>query len=213
MVIDYTSIYSLADPNTGEIRYIGKSDNLKRRLREHLKNSCLTKSHRSNWIEGLKSALQKPKIDLIAIVKKDEWQNWECFYINFFKELGCPLTNHTIGGEGNKGGKVSEETKKLMSQNRLGKKHSIETKKLMSEAGKKRMTPEERQKYSKLLTGRKLADSTKQKLSAINSGSNNFFYGKHLTEEHKNNLRKSLVGLKRTEEQRLRISESHKKLK
>lgn len=33
-------IYTLSDPNTGLVRYIGKTKNIKDRLKRHLSNSC-----------------------------------------------------------------------------------------------------------------------------------------------------------------------------
>ena len=55
--MEYTHIYSLSDPNTGEIRYVGKTYNqLRKRLYSHL-NECKTgnKSHKINWIKSLLS--------------------------------------------------------------------------------------------------------------------------------------------------------------
>lgn len=37
---------------------------------------------------------------LIKIVQNDYLYEWEKYYINKYRKLGCPLTNQTDGGEG-----------------------------------------------------------------------------------------------------------------
>ena len=55
-------IYSLSDPRTGEIRYVGKTVNLKRRLYGHLYDD--EKTHKSAWIKSLKRLGLKPQLDI-----------------------------------------------------------------------------------------------------------------------------------------------------
>ena len=54
-------IYTLTDPNTNMIRYIGKSNNPDKRLRIHLIEARRgLKSYRSNWLRKLITMGQKP---------------------------------------------------------------------------------------------------------------------------------------------------------
>lgn len=91
----------------------------------------------------------------------------------------------------NLGLKMSDETKKKLSEGRTGEKHhnygkkaSDETKRKMSESQKKR---EHRR-------GFKLSDETKKKLSEANSGEKHYLYGKQMPGETKNKLSESHKG-------------------
>lgn len=56
-------IYSLNDPLTNEIRYIGYTKgSLKKRLKEHIYDSNRNKSHKCNWIRKLRSVGLNPVI-------------------------------------------------------------------------------------------------------------------------------------------------------
>ena len=95
-----TTIYGLIDPTTKQLRYIGKTNNIKQRFKNHL-NSCRDKNtHKRNWINYLKKNNLKPEIEIIDIVDTDKWKYWEIFYISYFKMIGCNLTNYTTGGDG-----------------------------------------------------------------------------------------------------------------
>ncbi len=49
-------VYGLIDPRTGELRYIGKAQNLTRRLRQHLQPSELrANTYKVHWIKELLS--------------------------------------------------------------------------------------------------------------------------------------------------------------
>lgn len=177
-----TYIYSLSHPLTGEIRYVGKANKLKDRLRCHINEKG--KSHRKNWIDQLKENGLKPVMEVIDFVEQDNWQFWEQVYISLFKSWGFILVNGTGGGEG-----------------RVSAKHSEATRKKMSESLKKTYAnPDLRRKMSEMVKGRKLSDDTKKKLSELNSGSNNPFFGKPLSEQHKENIRKRHLGRVYSEE-------------
>ena len=95
-------IYSLSDPDTNEVRYIGKTNNLKRRLSKHLSNSELNSgNHKSNWIISL---LRNNKLPIMDIIDEFDETNdinfYEIFYISLFKTWGFNLTNQTNGGDG-----------------------------------------------------------------------------------------------------------------
>ena len=65
-------IYSLADPKTLEIRYVGKTKYpLKDRLAKHL--CAKDKSYRTNWIQSILKRGEKPIIQLVEVTTTEEW--------------------------------------------------------------------------------------------------------------------------------------------
>ena len=93
-------IYALQDPITKEVRYIGKTKNLKMRFHNHMNKRHNEKTHKRNWIESLKSKKLKPIMLIIDEVNNDSWKFWEKYWINQFIVWGFNLVNHTSGGDG-----------------------------------------------------------------------------------------------------------------
>lgn len=96
-------IYVLKDPSTEEIRYVGKTKNsLEKRLSGHLEksNNLNNKWYVANWIRSLQNKNQKPIIKLIGEFSDEEINDAEKYYIKYFKDQGCSLTNATEGGDG-----------------------------------------------------------------------------------------------------------------
>lgn len=91
-------IYALKNPDTNEIRYVGKTKNLlKKRLYEHCtKRNLLSKTHKNFWIKSLLELNKKPVIELLEICSSNNWKEREIFWITQFNNL----TNTTLGGEG-----------------------------------------------------------------------------------------------------------------
>lgn len=119
-----TYIYGLIDPITNELRYVGKTVNINRRYKRHINEVNLHNSHKDRWIRKLLNNNHIPEIIVIDLVKTNEWQYWEIFYIEYFKFLGCNLTNGTKGGDeppSTKGRKHSEISKLKMSEAKKGK--------------------------------------------------------------------------------------------
>lgn len=132
-------IYGLIDPSKNELRYIGKSINPESRFRKHLQDSKKKISYKDKWIFSLIEKEIKPELIIIDIIKNENWENWEKFYISYFKSIGCRLTNISEGGENppnRKGKHRTEEEIKKISKGNLGKKRTIETRKRISEAKK-----------------------------------------------------------------------------
>lgn len=92
-------IYSLSEPETGQVRYIGKSLDYSKRFREHLSESNKKKGHKNNWIKSLLKKNLKPTLEIVDEVCENEWQYWEQYWISQFKAWGFNLTNSTEGGE------------------------------------------------------------------------------------------------------------------
>lgn len=179
MICLTTHIYSLSHPVTGEVRYVGKADNPKLRLYGHLNDPY--DSEKTRWIKGIVDLGLKPIVDIIDTISKDNWVFWENHYVCLYRSWGFSLTNKSH---------VSSDEKK--------RKISISNKKAFE-------NPEVRLAISKRLTGRKISDATRAKLSAINTGAGSPFFGKHLTDEHKKNISESQKGRKFSDESRERM--------
>jgi predicted DNA-binding protein YlxM (UPF0122 family) len=128
-----TFIYTLSD-ESGNIRYIGKTNTPRKRLYSHIKE-CYSnkKSHKISWIKSLLNKGERPIIEIIDIVPENEWKFWEVYWIEQFKQWGFKLTNQTEGGQGGNGYKHSEESKLKMSISKKGIKLSEEHKQNISE--------------------------------------------------------------------------------
>lgn len=103
-------IYVLKCPNTGEVRYVGKTVCLRRRINEHLRDAGKEKNHRSYWIASLLAAGLAPVVEVIDEVSSEHWPQWEVAWIEFFKEQGARLVNSSKGGLG--GGYPHSEERK-----------------------------------------------------------------------------------------------------
>lgn len=113
-------IYALVDPETKQIRYIGKTVSGMKRPRDHSKPSELKRNtHKTHWIRTLIEKGLKPEIIVLQHHEsKEELNQSEQDWIARYKELGSPLTNATEGGEGNVGWKPNNDTKQKMSKKR-----------------------------------------------------------------------------------------------
>lgn len=93
-------IYILRHPLTNKIRYVGKTNNIKKRLKNHINATRRgVKSHKNNWIKGLLNEGLKPKMEVIDEIDSDNWVWLEQYWIAQFKAWGFNLTNMTDGGE------------------------------------------------------------------------------------------------------------------
>lgn len=150
----WTYIYGLIDPETEEIRYVGKSIRPTQRLQNHMNE--VSNCHRSHWLQSLKRRGLKPELMILESVHGEwPWQESERYWIKRLKDAGCRLTNNTSGGDG-----VSDlppETREKMRQTWLGRKHRPETliKLSIASAGRRHST-ESKERMRRLMTGRKI---------------------------------------------------------
>lgn len=96
-------IYGLLCPLSGDIRYIGKSVNPKRRLNGHLTGAKTGayNHHTSRWIRKLDRNNLRPDLVVLQELKDGEdWRSAERDWISAALASGWPLTNSTAGGEG-----------------------------------------------------------------------------------------------------------------
>ena len=96
-----TLIYTLEDPLTGEIRYIGKTiRTLAQRMTSHIYSIKKENNHRSKWIKSLLNEGRKPVIKVLEECNWSDSQDLEIYWISQFKQWGFNLVNATEGGEG-----------------------------------------------------------------------------------------------------------------
>lgn len=180
-------IYTLSDPLTGRVRYVGKtSQQPVRRLSHHVSTAKNKTNHRENWIRSLGVP---PWLTVVQEVlgSHEDIAQAERYWIARLRADGCDLTNLTIGGEGTPGRKASAETKAKMSASLMGNqcargcKRSPATRALLS-AGKignkhslgLKRRPETLARMSAALMGNKNAigrvcsPETKAKIGAAN---------------------------------------------
>ena len=133
-------IYCLCEPETLEVRYIGKTKRPKARQREHLRRKGDTRTCR--WI----ASLSAPPIFRILEVSSDgTWEEAERRQIKLHREMGCDLTNHTDGGDG-RTSFLPEEIEKLSQD--------MKARMCASEFREKLFTRERANKISAALSGK-----------------------------------------------------------
>lgn len=95
------NIYTLSNPITGEIRYVGfTSQLLRKRLASHLleaRKDRKKNTYKNNWIRSLLKQEITPKIELIDVIESN-LDFWERYWISQFRTWGYNLVNLTGGG-------------------------------------------------------------------------------------------------------------------
>lgn len=179
-------VYILKDPRSLDVRYVGQTNSLKRRLQQHIckanKNDRPTQS--SCWIKSLINLGTAPLMEVLKeFQSSEECSAFEIEMISLFKAKGCRLTNATDGGEGQWGMVHSEKTKTKIREKvassamaRRGIKRSSEIRGRISEAKK----------------GKALSEDHKRKLSKAKAG-------KALSKEHRASIACALRGRKQTQ--------------
>ena len=118
-----TTVYGLCDPATAELRYIGITvHRVSLRFAQH-KHEALRgrdNSRKNNWFASVLRTGAEPSIFVIEEVDGNGFED-ECFYIEYFRSLGCRLTNTAPGGEGRRG-QLPEITKARIGAALRGKR-------------------------------------------------------------------------------------------
>lgn len=207
-------IYGLKDPESGVIRYVGKTKNLKGRFWRHLHDNV--KTHKGCWLNSLKRKDLVPTLEILENCLESEWVEREKFWIKHYKDLGNNLTNATEGGEGGTrlpGSKLSVAHCQAISKGRKGIKFTEEHKAKIGLASKGRKLTEEHKLKISLnsgLKGKPRPDDVKLRISQKQKG-------RKFTDEHKLNISISKkgkkpwnFGKKASEEHKLKLSIIHK---
>jgi len=133
-----TYIYTLKDPVTNEVRYVGKANDPNKRILDHIKEcKSSNTSHKISWIKSLLNRNLKPIVEILDEVPSNEWEKWEQYWISQMRSWGFNLTNISKGGYDNSY-KRSIESRKKMRKSKLGSKLSKEHKLKISDSIKKK---------------------------------------------------------------------------
>lgn len=95
-----TYIYALRCPLTGDIRYVGKSNNPELRLQKHM--SPATNWRKIQWVREVKAEGKRLELVILERVPASNYRKVEDIWIKFFLEAGCPLVNRIYKGYSNK---------------------------------------------------------------------------------------------------------------
>jgi hypothetical protein len=208
------SVYTLTDPRTNEVRYVGWTMNLTRRFREHLAEPKRYRTHKSNWIRTVLADGLVPILTVIETGKGEGWAAAERKWIAAYRAQGCNLTNATDGGNGALGRVIDTETRRKISATKKsrgippeslarmtaahrGKKQSPERIKKAADARRGwRQTPEAREKISAFNRGKKQSPEHTAKAIASRKAKG----GWKVTPEHIEKMATKLRGRKRTPE-------------
>jgi hypothetical protein len=117
-------IYSLKDPETNQIRYIGKTTNINTRLKSHITRSRHNTYHSARWVQSVIKKGLRPIIGLVEECTEENWVEREKYWIAYYREH-FDLTNVLDGGEGGfiktrEGSKWTDEQRENNRKARLG---------------------------------------------------------------------------------------------
>lgn len=170
-------IYTLSDPITCEIRYIGITNNMRRRYRQHICTTSYGKRHCKSWIISLKSKNLLPIMEELDTCEDSLSEQIEKYWISQFISWGFNLTNLTKGGEGVLGYQHTEEAIKKIAKAGLGRKPKQSSIDALVSYNKSGRSEEHRKKLSNNRIGKSPANKgipmsieQKEKLSEIKKG-------------------------------------------
>ena len=164
-----TFIYTLLDPRTHAVRYVGKSDRPHKRWISHCNGYYELKSMKNSWIQSLATQGLRPELVVIEETTVDQWEDRERYWIAYYRQAGCDLTNGTEGGIG--AYKLHPDARRRISDSNRGKKRSPEaiTKTANAHRGRKR-TPETIAKMRAAMLGKKLSPFQVERIRASHIG-------------------------------------------
>lgn len=91
-------IYALCHPRTGEVRYIGKAVDTRRRLAGHLRDARRRDTPVYRWIRKLAAQGQSPAAVVVAVCEPGSWAEVERERISDARRAGLRLLNVADGG-------------------------------------------------------------------------------------------------------------------
>lgn len=206
-------IYTLSDPETNEIRYVGVTHHPDTRLAEHLSKARKHRetNHRACWIRSLLAKSLKPIFKVIENGEGPDWVAREQHWIAYYRGLGLRLVNATDGGEGTLGYSPSPEWRARQSDlaiaTHTGRKRSEESKAKMAESQRKRFAWEQEQGITRRGKAvysperlKRMSDAQKGKKWTPEQHAKMAEYRKNLPEETREKLRAATLA--RPKEQR-----------
>lgn len=93
---DKMYIYILKDPDNLEVRYVGRTNNPKKRLSSHLNPDKTRSLPSTRWALRLKRENKKPIMEIVE--ETNDWEASEVKWIAHYRFLGADLLNIDDGG-------------------------------------------------------------------------------------------------------------------
>lgn len=175
--------------------YIGQSVNIKARWKDHI-NSLNRGDSRCTLLQRAwnKYGQQNFSFEILELCPENILDDVETKYIEFYDSCN---NGYNIESGGNQNKHLSDETRQLLRQAHLGKTASYETRKKMSESRMGDKNP---------MYGRNHTDETKKKISENNKGKT----GHVISDEQREICRQANLGKTVSEDTRRKISEANK---
>lgn len=92
------TIYALVDPRDDTVRYVGKTTNVSRRLKQHVESGQGTARMRA-WVREVSESGATVQIERLSLETDDTWEDAERAWIGFFRARG-KIYNVNNGGGG-----------------------------------------------------------------------------------------------------------------
>lgn len=126
-----THIYSLSDPRTNRVRYVGKANQVAVRFRAH--KAAPSSLRMRQWLAELSALGLEPVIGVIEKCALTEWRQREIFWIAYYRaDPSADLLNICDGGDGLE--EHCEAVRVRIGNASRGLKRSPEVRARMSEA-------------------------------------------------------------------------------
>lgn len=209
-----TYIYALHDPRDNAVKYVGKTVNLKTRMRKY-RQPCNRKSqaYLNAWITGLERIGLFPMVSVLEVCEGQSWVEAERRWIAYYRASGAELCNLSSGGEGEAGRVVSADTRAKLSRINTGKVQTSEAKarQIAAQMGRKN-SPETRRKLREANRGKAPSPATLKAASETNR--QKWATGVYPTPAQQRQregfiaIRPNQTGYRFTEEQRARLRAS-----
>ena len=195
-------IYHITNLKSGKV-YIGQSIDIYKRFRDH-KAALNGGYHQNRYLQNAwnKNGETNFIFGILEECAEDDLVKKEQFWIDFYGGIN-DSANYNFREAGSRG-KVSDKTRKIMSDNTKKLRQDPDWVARNSEGIKRAWTDERRQYMSKLKTGSKASEETKKKMSETRKG-------KPRSEETKRKISESLKGHKVSDSTKQKISNSVKR--
>jgi hypothetical protein len=198
-------VYLLKDGLTGAVFYVGKGTGNRRSKHLSIARGNSKNRQRNPKLYNKIADLLANSIPIISDVIFESVDEEICLKYEVAKicEIGLDnLCNLTNGGEGTSGYKISDESRKKLSEAHKGIRKGCKGRK-WTEAEKKKLS-DRKKGCASPWKGKHIPDEVKIKMSKSHKG-------KSFTEEHKRNLSESLKGRTFSEEHKDNIKKSKMK--
>jgi hypothetical protein len=175
-------IYSLVDPRSDHVRYIGQTNNPTNRLACHCRQ-WRKRTKRGLWIAELRDVGLRPRLEGLEVAETElQASILEGFWISSLRAAGANLVNiadvnddpttwRKAVSQANRGRSLTPEHRVKIGAHRLGEKRSPETiAKMVIAASGRKWTAEQREKIVAGLRAWKRPPSYGQAISAAKKG-------------------------------------------